>query len=68
MSGITCPRCEHTSYNLHDIREGYCGHCHAWTSKTEPVDPETAAHMLVEYLFDGEFDKECKDDASARAD
>jgi ribosomal protein L37E len=29
---ITCPRCGWTSYNPNDIREGYCGHCHAWTS------------------------------------
>ncbi len=28
---ITCPRCGRTSYNLNDIREGYCGACHDWT-------------------------------------
>jgi hypothetical protein len=27
---------------------------------TEPVDPEAAAQLL-EYLFGGEFDKECED-------
>jgi hypothetical protein len=21
-----------TSYNRTDVREGYCGHCHDWTS------------------------------------
>ena len=29
---ITCPQCERTSYNPNDVREGYCGHCHDWTS------------------------------------
>lgn len=28
---FTCPRCGLTSYLPHDIREGYCGHCHDWT-------------------------------------
>jgi ribosomal protein L37E len=30
---ITCPRCGMTSYNPNDIREGYCGNCHDWTSE-----------------------------------
>jgi hypothetical protein len=30
---ITCPECGRTSYNRHDIAQGYCGNCHAWTSK-----------------------------------
>lgn len=29
---ITCPVCGRTSWNPNDVREGYCGHCHAWTS------------------------------------
>jgi hypothetical protein len=29
---ITCLRCMKTSYNPDDIREGYCGNCHDWTS------------------------------------
>jgi hypothetical protein len=28
---FTCPRCKMTSHNPNDIREGYCGSCHAWT-------------------------------------
>ena len=28
---VTCPRCQMTSYNPNDIREGYCGNCHDWT-------------------------------------
>lgn len=31
-SKITCPLCGMTSYNPNDIREGYCGKCHDWTS------------------------------------
>ena len=30
---ITCPVCGMTSYNPNDIREGYCGNCHDWTSE-----------------------------------
>lgn len=27
---ITCPRCQRTSYHPEDIRQRYCGHCHAF--------------------------------------
>lgn len=27
----TCRRCSLTTYNVNDIREGYCGKCHDWT-------------------------------------
>ena len=33
---ITCPVCGMTSYNPNDIREGYCGNCHDWTSERSP--------------------------------
>lgn len=33
---ITCPQCSMTSYHPEDIRQGYCGNCHHWTS--EPLD------------------------------
>ena len=29
---ITCPECDATSYNPNDVREGYCGNCHQYTS------------------------------------
>jgi hypothetical protein len=29
---ITCPVCHRTSYNRNDVRAGYCGYCHDWTS------------------------------------
>jgi hypothetical protein len=29
---ITCPRCGMSSPNPNDIREGYCGNCHDWTT------------------------------------
>lgn len=31
---ITCPRCGMTSWNPHDVQEGYCAHCHDWTCGT----------------------------------
>lgn len=30
---ITCPQCQRTSFNENDVREGYCGACHAYTSR-----------------------------------
>lgn len=30
---ITCPRCGLTSYHPDDVREGYCGNCHEWTTQ-----------------------------------
>lgn len=32
-NSITCPECGMTSYNLNDIRFGYCGKCHAFTTE-----------------------------------
>jgi hypothetical protein len=28
---FTCPVCGTVSYSLDDVREGYCGNCHAFT-------------------------------------
>lgn len=28
-----CPRCGLTSHHPNDVAEGYCGHCHDWTSR-----------------------------------
>lgn len=28
---FTCPVCGMVSYSLDDVREGYCGNCHAFT-------------------------------------
>lgn len=39
-SDITCPRCGMTSSNPNDVREGYCGNCHDWTTP-EPRDSDT---------------------------
>jgi hypothetical protein len=33
---ITCPRCNMTSYHPEDIRHGYCGNCHAFTTDRGP--------------------------------
>jgi hypothetical protein len=43
---ITCPVCGWTSYNPNDIREGYCGHCHDWT--TPKMTETKMAKLLVE--------------------
>jgi ribosomal protein S27AE len=32
LLSITCPVCGMTSHNENDVREGYCGKCHGWTS------------------------------------
>lgn len=34
---IICPRCYSVSANTNDIREGFCGHCHDWTSPRPAV-------------------------------
>jgi hypothetical protein len=31
MPSVTCSQCPFTSYNPHNIRDGYCGNCHDWT-------------------------------------
>jgi hypothetical protein len=38
VPSFTCPRCDRTSYNEFDVREGFCGACHAWTGT--PAPPE----------------------------
>lgn len=37
MIGFTCPRCQRTSHNLNDFREGYCGACHDFTASSPDV-------------------------------
>jgi hypothetical protein len=32
---IICPRCGRESFNANDIRERYCGACHAWHSEMQ---------------------------------
>lgn len=29
---ITCPNCHRISYSSYDVREGYCGFCHRFTT------------------------------------
>lgn len=33
---ITCPKCQRTSFNPNDIREGFCGWCDDWTTLPPP--------------------------------
>lgn len=58
---IECPRCAAKSYHPDDIRQGYCGRCHWWTSdpvlgQVEPPGPRDAtaaalAEILGRYQF-----------------
>ena len=43
---ITCPRCGRTSFHPEDVRQGYCGHCHWWTS--DPLLGSPRAIALAE--------------------
>jgi len=36
LTSIVCPDCGKRSFNSNDVREGYCGNCHAYTRITEP--------------------------------
>lgn len=31
-TSVECPRCHRRSHHPTDVAEGYCGHCHTWTS------------------------------------
>ena len=43
---ITCPRCGMTSYHPIDVREGYCGNCHDWTTwHALPPGTSAKAHL-----------------------
>ncbi|MSZ76794.1 MAG: hypothetical protein F2667_06765 [Actinobacteria bacterium] len=33
QASITCPECSRTSWNPMDIHAGYCGACHAFTTR-----------------------------------
>jgi hypothetical protein len=34
---ITCPMCGMTSHNPDDVKNGYCGNCHAYTGKARTL-------------------------------
>lgn len=36
VDGFTCPRCRRTSHHPEDLRQGYCGACHAFTGEPRP--------------------------------
>ena len=59
---ITCPRCGAKSYHPEDIRQGYCGRCHWWTSdpqlgqieppsEYEPVDEHYRPEMVFAVIM-----------------
>ena len=35
MRSITCPKCRMTSYHPEDVKHGYCGNCHEFTSEVK---------------------------------
>lgn len=41
---ITCPQCGATSYNLNDIRWGWCGNCREYTGPDAGVAPLEFKH------------------------
>lgn len=45
---ITCPRCSRTSYHPEDIKQGYCGFCHWWTSDSQLGQPGVIAQAESE--------------------
>jgi hypothetical protein len=46
LRSITCPRCGLTSWHSVDVREGFCGNCHGWTSRPDLDDPK--GHPMTE--------------------
>ena len=46
QASITCPRCGRTSYNDNDVRERYCGNCHAFHD--ELLTPPNTAPPMTE--------------------
>ena len=49
---ITCPRCGWTSFNLNDIEQRYCGHCHTFHEDMEenPMPPFHFRPELIHLL------------------
>lgn len=37
---FTCPKCGMVSHNPNDLKEGYCGACHAYTAAYRIRDEE----------------------------
>ena len=45
-TSVTCPVCRRTSHHHDDIREGYCGFCHDWTSPPHRPVAERGTYYL----------------------
>lgn len=48
---IICPRCHRASFNQDDIREGYCGYCHDWTSPHAGNDAGVTAPRMENSMY-----------------
>lgn len=46
-ASITCPRCGAKSYHPEDVRQGYCGRCHWWTSDPQlgQIEPPSDSEL-----------------------
>lgn len=49
---ITCPRCTRTSHHPGDVANGYCGHCHWWTSDPQLGAPDVIAEAEKQGVID----------------
>ena len=38
-ASFTCPDCGSVSFNPNDIQNRYCGRCHSFTAKADPLNP-----------------------------
>lgn len=38
QASITCPKCGMRSFHPMDVKEGYCGRCHAWTTDVQKLN------------------------------
>lgn len=68
---ITCPNCGATSYNPNDIREGYCGNCHDFTSPRKALAEEAGLDVTKCEFCDGDLMRPWKrglDGAAAHLD
>lgn len=51
-SSFTCPQCSAMSNNAHDITNGYCGRCHAYTGRDDLGEQFAAYFAVVDRVID----------------
>jgi hypothetical protein len=45
QSSMTCPVCWRVSFAAKDVRERYCGHCHAWPESAQAAAGDPPASV-----------------------